>query len=184
MLAQLRKKTEIKIYILYVMKNIGYPVGFDKLNDNITADGPINYFGFAECFSELLDTNNIMRTEAGGEEGFMITEQGINVVDNLLDTLLPSYRRTALAAATRLTSFDKRGAVIEHTIKKLDNGSYELTFRVTEYAKDVFSLALNLSTREQAERIEYNLAKNTDGIYKSMMALLSGQADYLLNDTL
>ncbi len=184
MQAQLKKKTEIKIYILYVMKNIGYAVTFDKLNDTITADGPVNYFGFAECFSELLDTNNIIRTEADGEEGFMITEQGINVVDNLLDTLLPSYRRTALAAATRLTSFDKRGALIEHTTKKQSDGSYEFTFRVTEYAKVVFSVTLNLSTREQAERIEYNLSKNTDGVYKSIMALLSGQADYLLNDTL
>ena len=184
MQAQLKKKTEIKIYILYVMKNIGYPVEFDKLNDTITADGPINYFGFAECFSELLDTNNIMRREENGTEGFVITEQGINVVDNLLDTLLPSYRRTALAAATRLTSFDKRGATIEHSTKKLSDGSYKLSFRVSEYSKEIFSLSLNLASREQADRIEYNLSKNSDGVYKSIMALLSGQADYLLNMTL
>lgn len=184
MQAQLKKKTEIKIYILYVMKNIGYPVEFEKLNDTITADGPVNYFGFAECFSELMDTNNIMRVEQDGSEGFAITEQGINVVDNLLDTLLPSYRRTALAAATRLTSFDKRGASIDHSVRKLSDGSYELIFRVTEYERQVFSVSLNLSSYEQVERIEYNLSKNSDGVYKSILALLSGQADYLLNSAL
>lgn len=184
MLAQLKKKTEIKIYILYVMKNIGYPVEFDRLNDTVTADGPVNYFGFAECFSELLDTNNIAALTHGGKECFMITEQGINVVDALVDTLFPSFRRAALAAATRLTSFDERGAVIDHSIQKLEDGSYELIFRVQEQGKQIFSVSLNLPMKEQAERIEYNLGKNPDGIYKSIMALLSGQADYLFDSAL
>lgn len=184
MLAQLKKKTEIKIYILYVMKNIGYPVEFDRLNDTVTADGPVNYFGFAECFSELLDTNNITPVQHAGKECFMITEQGINVVDTLIDTLLPSFRRTALAAATRLTSFDERGSVIDYSTSKLADGSYELIFKVREQDKNVFSVSLNLPAKEQAERIEYNLTKNPDGIYKGMMALLSGQADYIFNSTL
>ena len=184
MQAQLRKKTEIKIYILYVMKNIGYPIEFDKLNDTITSDGPVNYFGFAECFSELMDTGNIAPVDLGGKDGFIITEQGINVVDNLLDTLLPSTQRTALAAATRLTSFEKRGAAISYGTKPLANGRYQFNFRVSEYDTDIYTLSIVLENKEQVARIEYNLKKNPDGIYKSMMALLSGQADYLLDSTL
>ena len=184
MQAQLRKKTEKKIYILYVMKHIGYPIEFDKLNDTITADGPMNYFGFAECFAELLDTNNITPAPIDGAEAFVITEQGINVVDALEDTLLPSCRRTALAAATRLTSFEKRGASTESKLNPLTDGRYELIFRVKEHYQDTFSVTVTLPSKEQAELIEYNLSKNTDAVYKSIMALLSGQADFLLNSTL
>ena len=184
MIAQLKKKTEIKLYILYVMKNIGYPIEFDRLNDTVTADGAVNYFGFAECFSELLDTGNIRSAETENGEGFIITEQGINVVDVLLDTLIPSVRRTALAAATRLTSFDKRGASIEHSATQLPDGRYLFTFRVSEYMKETFSLSVTLETKEQLDRIEFNLAKDPDGVYKCIMALLSGQANYLLDSTL
>ncbi len=180
MQAPLTKKTEIKLYILFVMKHIGYPIEFSRLNDTVTADGPVDYFGFAECFSELLDAGNISSVSEDGKECFVITEQGINVVDNLLDILIPSVRRTALAAATRLTSFDKRGAKIEHGSERCSDGRYLFNFNVTEKNKDIFTLSLMLENKEQVERIEHNLAKNPDGIYKSIMALLSGQADYLL----
>ncbi len=185
MIAQLRKKTEIKIYILYVMKNIGYPIEFDRLNDTVTSDGAVNYFGFAECFTELLETGNVIAKDTEeAKEGFIITEQGINVVDTLLDTLIPSVRRTALAAATRLTSFDKRGATIEHSAQELDNGRYLFNFRVNEYNKETFALTLTLESKEQLDRIESNLQKNPDGVYKCIMALLSGQANYLLDSTI
>ena len=166
------------------MKNIGYPVEFDKLNDTVSSDGAVNYFGFAECFTELLDTGNITTQEIEGKEGFIITEQGIHVVDALIDTLIPSVQRTALAAATRLTSFEKRGASIEHSSKELPDGRYLFTFRVNEYNKETFSLSVTLESKEQLDRIEFNLLKDPDGVYKCIMALLSGQANYLLDSTL
>ncbi len=184
MIAALINKTEIKLYILYVMKHIGYPIAYDKLNDTVTADGAVNYFGFAECFSELLETANIAVKDSEGKEGFVITEQGINVVDTLIDSLPSIVRRTALAAATRLTSFEKRGAAIDQQITELDDGKYLFTFRVTEYNKETFSLSVTLETREQLNTIKYNLEKDPNGVYKCIMALLSGQANYLLDSTL
>ena len=181
MIAPLLNKTEIKLYILYVMKYIGYPIAHDKLNDTVTADGAVNYFGFAECFSELMETGNISIEEtADGTEGFVITEQGINVVDTLADSLSHLTRRTALAAATRLTSFEKRGASIEHSSEQLPDGKYLLTFKVKEHKKEIFVLSVTLENRDQLGVIQRNLEKNPDGVYKCIMALLSGQADYLL----
>lgn len=185
MIAELQKSTDKKIYILYVMKMIGYPVSFEKLNDTVASDGAINYFGFAECFSQLVETGNVqvLRNEEG-EECFAITEQGINVVDNLLDSLVSSVRRSALAAATRLTSFEKRGASLDFKTTPLKDGRCNFNFTVTEKNEKIFSLSLILETKDQAERIEYNLSKQPDATYKSIMALLSGQADYLFYGTL
>ena len=184
MIAPLLKKTEIKLYILYIMKNVGYAISFDKLNDTVTADGAVNYFGFAECFSELLETANIAVEETDGKECFRITEQGINVVDTLADTLTHLTRRTAIAAATRLTSFEKRGASTETSTDELDDGRFLFTFRVKEYSKEVFTVSVTLENRDQLGVVQRNLEKNPDGVYKCIMALLSGQADYLLDSTL
>ncbi len=184
MIAPLLKKTEIKLYILYIMKNIGYAIEYDKLNDTVTSDGAVNYFGFAECFSELLETSNIEVEHTDGKESFKITEQGINVVDTLVDSLSHLTRRTALAAATRLTSFEKRGASTEYTSQELPDGRYLFTFRVKEYNSEIFSVSVTLENRDQLGTIQRNLEKNPDGVYKCIMALLSGQADYLLDSTL
>lgn len=181
MIAPLLTKTEIKLYILYVMKHIGYPIEHDKLNDTVTADGAVNYFGFAECFSELMETGNIKVVDTKDGVGFVITEQGINVVDTLADSLSHGTRRTALAAATRLTSFEKRGASIENRVTKLPEGKYLFTFSVKEEKKETFSLSVTLENRDQLNTIQRNLEKNPDGVYKCIMALLSGQADYLLD---
>lgn len=183
MITQLTKKTEIKIYILYVMKHIGYPIEYDRLNDTLTSEGAVDYFGFSECFSELLETGNVKPAMGKTEECYQITDQGINVVDNLIDTLIPSVQRSALAAAVRLTSFDKRGAVTKYGYTPTDNGKFRFNFEICEYDISVFSVSVILETEEQAQQMEYNLSKKPDDIYKAVMALLSGRMDYLLNGT-
>lgn len=182
MINQLTKKTDIKIYILYMMKNIGYPLDFNTLNNAAVSDGAVDYFGFAECFAELLDTGNIRVEKEGSAELYVITEQGINVVDCLLDTLVQSVRHSAIAAATRLNSFIKRGASLSCNIKPIDNNRYLCDFNVEEKGEKIFLLSIILKNKDQAERVEYNLSNNADAVYKSIMALLSGQADYLLGN--
>ena len=166
------------------MKHIGYAVPYDKLNDTVTVDGAVNYFGFAECFSELVETNNVITEELDGKQAFKITEQGINVIDTLEDSLSKGTRRTALAAATRLTSFEKRGASVTHSAVELPDGRYKLSFVVKEHNEEIFSLSLNIETRNQLNTIRNNLDKNPDGVYKCIMAMLSGEADYLLDGSI
>lgn len=179
MQAPLQKKTEIKVYILYVMKNIGYPVEFSKLNDTITADEPVNVFSFTECFAELLDTGNVDAVDVEGTECFVISERGLNVVEHLLYMLIPSVQKIALGAAARLVSFEKRGNTVTVKRTKTEKG-YRLGFAVEDKEERLFSLEVLLENKEQAKQMENNLSKNPEGIYKAMLALLSGQINYLI----
>ena len=160
------------------MKNIGYPVSFRKLNDTVTADEPVGIFDFTECFSELLDTGNVEAVDVGGEECFVITERGINVADSLLYMLIPGVQKTALAAATRLVSFEKRGERLELRVEE-ERGGYLLKFSVLEREDRRFLLELFLENKEQADQIERNLKNDPETVYKNMMTMLSGQLNYL-----
>ena len=51
---ELTDKFEIKIFILYLLKNIKEPLEFSTINDIVVQDGFVNYFDFAICFAELL----------------------------------------------------------------------------------------------------------------------------------
>ena len=55
MQAQLKEKNDIKIFILYLMRNIGYPLDFSNINDIVVQDGIVNYFDFAEFGAHMAD---------------------------------------------------------------------------------------------------------------------------------
>ena len=60
--SQLRDKNDIKIFILYLLRHIGYPLDFVSINDIVVQDGYVGYFDFAECFAEMLDDGLIGMT--------------------------------------------------------------------------------------------------------------------------
>ena len=49
---ELTDKFEIKIFILFLLKNIKEPLEFSMINDIVIQDGYVNYFDFA-----ILDNN-------------------------------------------------------------------------------------------------------------------------------
>ena len=170
MQAPLQKKTEIKVYILYVMKNIGYPVEFEKLHDAITADDPVNTFTFSECFSELLDTDNIELIKGDdGSESFMITQKGINVCDGLLYMLIPSVQKTAFEAALRLVWFEQKGVDTDTSVTDTN-----FSFTISQKGKEIFCIKLDAESEERALYLQEKVNKNPEFIYRSIMALLNG----------
>ena len=95
-MAQLREKNDIKIFILYLMRHIGYPLDFSNINDIVLQDGIVNYFDFAECFAELIDSKNIEELTEGDEVLYAITEQGKSVSDSLQSDLMMMIREKSL----------------------------------------------------------------------------------------
>ena len=76
MQAPLRKKSEMKILILYLMNKIRYPLDFMTLHDIMTLDGLMSSFDFNECFAELLDAGNIEELKDDDEDRYAVTAQG------------------------------------------------------------------------------------------------------------
>jgi len=67
MLAPLKDKNDIKIFILYLMKNIDYPLDFNTLSDIAVQDEFVSYFDFAECFAQLLDIGTVAQIRVGDQ---------------------------------------------------------------------------------------------------------------------
>ena len=44
----LKDKTDVKIFILYLMRNIGYPLPFTDLDVIVRQDGIVDYLSFSE----------------------------------------------------------------------------------------------------------------------------------------
>ncbi len=182
MQAPLKEKNDIKIFILYLMRNIGYPLDFSNITDIVLQDEIVKYFDFAECFSELLETGNIAEERSeGGETLYSITEQGKHVADSLQSDLFMMIRERSLKSALRLLSFKKRGSFIKCKSKPLDDGSFLLCCQIVESKEEVLNITLKVDNKKQLDRMTHNFEQRPEAVYKGLMTLLTGEINYLIN---
>lgn len=183
MQAPLKEKNDIKIFILYLMMNIGYPLDFSNLNDIVVQDGVVGYFDFAECFAELIDTGNILEIkEEDGEVYYKISEQGIHVAENLQSNLMMMIRERSVKSAFRLLSFKKRGSIIKSSSEPVPGGGYKFNCRIAENNQQLLNIDIFLDNKSQLDRMEHNFNEKPEIVYRGIFALLSGEVNYLIDN--
>ena len=184
---KLTNKNDIKIFILYLLQNIHYPLDFPTINDIVVQNEYVNYFDFAECFAEILDMGHIIEEYEDdpntGEKKtlYRISPLGSAVVSQLQSGLLRSIRETGLKSAMRLLSFKKSGAEVRCTTSETDDGKAMIECVITEMDKEILHINLVDDSAARIERMKENFEDRPDVIYKGIMALLAGEVDYLLN---
>ena len=180
-MAQLKEKNDIKIFILYLMRHVGYPLDFSNINDIVLQDGIVNYFDFAECFAELIDSRNIEELrEEGGETLYAITEQGKSVSDSLQSDLLMMIREKSLKSAIRLLDFQKKGLASKCGFEPLPDGRYEFNCRITEHKSDIMNITLTVDNKKMLDRMLYNFRERPETVYRGLLSVLTGEINYLL----
>ena len=181
MQAPLRKKSDMKLLILYLMDKLAYPLDYVTLNDMTTTDGLIGSFDFTECFAELLDAGNVRELkDENGDDVYLLTEQGERVVESLQGNLLPSIREQVYKSALALVDFRISGRRIEHSESRTPSGKPVFTGSVADAGGTLFSVTAELETEEQLIRVTRNWERRPEAIYKGILAVLSGDADYIL----
>ncbi len=176
----IKGKNDIKIFILFLMRNVGYPLDFSNINDIVVQDGFVSYFDFAECFAELLETGNVRKLGEGDDVLYEITEQGCAVADSLQSDLLMMIRERSLKSALRLLSFKKRGAKISFQSREVGS-KYEVTCKIIEGGREIFNMTLDVDNKKELDRMEYAFRERPEYIYKGILSLMTGEADYLFN---
>ena len=63
----LKSPEEIKIFILYLLDRIGYPLSYSDLGTIVIRDGIVDYFAYCEYFCELVEAGHISEAD---EEGY------------------------------------------------------------------------------------------------------------------
>ena len=181
MQAPLKDKNDIKIFILYLLGLIGYPLNFPTVNDIVVQDGFVNYFDFAECFAELLETGNVEELQIDGEDHYMITDQGRHVADTLESRLMSVLREKSLKSALRLLSFRKRGADVKCEVEPLPDGRFRMHCIVIDHHEEMLRVTVVLEDKIQVEKMRYNFMGKPEIVYRGIMALLSGEVNYLIS---
>ena len=176
-------KNNVKIFVLYLMHNINYPLDFITLNDVVMQTDYVMYIDLAESFHEMLDDGLI---EAVGEdiEGqtlYVVTKKGQLVASELKSDILDSILDQSLTCALRFLNFRKRGIKISSSCEKLDNGKYLVSFLITENDVVLLQTSLTVDSENRAERMRQNFRERPEAIYKGTTALLAGNVNFLFS---
>ncbi len=185
----LRDKNEIKIFILFLLDKIGYPLDYNTIGSIVVQDGIVRFFDFADCFFQLLDAGHITRAketaaqlhlaeDADEEEQFELTATGREVAHVLGESLMITVREQGERSALRHLSLKRLGAVVDQNYEPLGDG-FMYHCSIKDKSGKMLGVDLRLDDRRKLERIAKNFADRPEIIYRGILALLSGDVNYI-----
>ncbi len=175
----LRSKQDIKILICYIISKTRAGLSPDTIEKALVRAELVNYFESSDCMSDLIKNGNINVIDGVCE----LTQSGMEVASLLEMSLPPSVRDRAVQVTLELFEQERRERENTVNITRCDNG-YNVECKVLGGAAgDLLSLSINVADSRQASLIKENFLKNPEIIYKSNIALLTGNWDFA-KDTL
>ena len=174
--------SNVKIFVLYLLENINYPLDFITINDIVMQTDYVMYLDFTEGFGEMLDGGLIDEVNLPGEDPlYVVTSKGRCVARELHGDILSTILDQSLAKALRYLDFKKRGVTPKCEIVAMDDGKYNVISSFTEKDTVIFSQSLTVDTLDRAQRMKNNFYERPEAIYRGVLALMAGNVNYLFN---
>ncbi len=178
---ELTNKFEIKVFILFLLKNIGEPLDITTIGEVVLQDAFVNHFDFYICFADLLEVGQIMEKEIDGEKLYVISPSGMLTVDEVQGAVFASIREKALRSAQRLLALKRTGNRISSELVEIEGG-YMLKASIVDKDKTLFQLETFVADGKYAEKMKKNFDERAEVIYKGAMALLSGDVNFIFDE--
>jgi hypothetical protein len=192
---------QVKVFILYLLEKVGYPLDYNDLATIIIRDGYVDYFDFVTYFHELLEDGHVRKVsdpkentasdtkdeavsntdnDSQTDDKYEVTDTGRMIAKGLADDLLiAAVREKSYISAMRHLSLEKRGAVVDHRIEMVGDGSYIFHCSIKDCDGMAFNLSLRADSYLQVSRMRMNFEDKPDVVYRGIVALVTGNVNYL-----
>ena len=169
---------EIKILICYMLLGVGEPMERQMVTELIAGNGMANFFETAAAVDELARQGHL--TEEEGR--ISLTETGRQVGDTLAGMIPYTLRERSVKAALQLLTRIRREQENTVELEKLDHG-YRVTCTIQDSASPLMSVSLRVADDMQAGLIRENFRDDPTLLYRSLLAILTGDAGMRRADT-
>ena len=169
---------EIKILICYMLLGVGEPMERQMVTELIAGNGMANFFETAAAVDELARQGHL--TEEEGR--ISLTETGRQVGDTLAGMIPYTLRERSVKAALQLLTRIRREQENTVELEKLDHG-YRVTCTIQDSASPLMSVSLRVADDMQAGLIRENFLDAPTLLYRSLLAILTGDAGMRRADT-
>jgi hypothetical protein len=104
------------------------------------------------------------------------------VAENLQGEILGYIRTRSLKSALRFISFKERGSEIKTSYSIRADGKYDLCCQIIDERQLSLEIKLVADNVNQLELMMHTFDDRPEVVYRGVMALLTGEIDYLLDD--
>lgn len=168
----LRQREHIKIMICYLINETKTAVTLDFLCGVLQKCGTANYFEASIGFSELIKNGQLKKSD-NNKNAYTISESGGFIADNLSDELPITVREETLKVyKEQLYQFyEKQERTVK--IREKENGIY-VECAVNDGDDMLMKVNMCMPNNEQAELVKDTFCNNTDIVYQTIVAIMTG----------
>ena len=170
---------EIKILICYMLKGVGEPMSRQAIMELLSGNGMANFFETSAAIDELVRLNNLV---AGKNDTVSLTETGEQIAATLSGMIPYTLRERSVKTALQMLTRIRRERENSVTIERLEHG-VAVTCTMNDSQEPLMSVTLRVADELQAELIKENFLNDPTLVYRSMLAVLTGDAGMERADT-
>lgn len=177
----LNTTTDIKVFLLFLLDNIKYPVGQTTILEIVQENTDEIMLDYSACLEQLVNSEHLLLDEIDGELYYMISDKGRLVAAELYDSLDPGFREKSLRSAARHISLENSGARIEAFITETECKRFKVTMRAFDKFGEVMCTSVTVNSRSEADTIKKNFETKPDGVYRGVLFSVTGKLEYISN---
>lgn len=174
----LRTLTDIKVFMLFLLDHIGYPIDHTSFIDIVSESTSEISLDYDEALRELADSGHIISDTVGGESYYMVSEMGKMVAAELYNTLDRNFLEKSLKAAGKYISFAKGGIRSRASISERADKRFVVTLSVENSEGPLMSASLTVKSLPEAELIKNNFEARPESIYRGLLFSATGRMEY------
>ena len=170
---------EIKILICYMLAGVGEPLPRHSVLEILSGNGMANFFEAGAAVDELIRVKHLREDDAGL---LYLTGEGRQAADTRVGMIPYTLRERSVKAAVQLLTRKRRERENQVDIRKHDTGC-TVTCTIRDVDEPLMSLSLRVADDMQANLIKEQFLEDPTLLYRSLLAILTGDASRERQDT-
>lgn len=176
---QLNTTTDMKVFLLFLLDNIGYPLEHTTIIDIVQENTDEISLDYDECLRQLVSSGHVLYDEVGEERYYMISDKGRLVAAELYDSLDKGFRERSMRLAIKHISLSKSGAGIKAYITETEAKRFRVTLEAYDRYGEIMSTSVTVNSLSEAEMIKKNYEAKPDGVYRGVLFSVTGKLEYI-----
>ncbi len=161
-----------KLLLLYIIKEFPSSLSKNELTEFILEKNYMNFFYIQQYLAELIDSEFIELKEIDNDYYYKILEKGKQTLDYFISKIPDKVKKDLESEFNSQKIQKKKETQVVSEYFQREDGQFTVNLKLVENSDTLFSLYLNVATREQAELISNSWKERTDLIYSQTIKLL------------
>lgn len=175
----LKTGTELKVFLLFLLEQIRYPIDRTTLINIISENTEEIVVDYDASLTELSEDGHVWFDEIDGEKYYMISDTGRMVAAELYDSIDKEFREKSIKCAIKHMSLAKRGAKIESSITEVGVGRFKVEMKISDMTGEIMSTSVVVSSRSEAEKIRETFTARPEAVHRGILFSLTGRLEFI-----